>query len=115
MIAHRAAPLGVIFLISGKLLRGGEPSASGYYTEATRLGIFVLTVFSGLAVQAFLLLPLIYFACTGRSPYRLLGQIGPALVTAFGTSSRWVLGPEGVLYYNDLRPGEAYLEYTEAV
>ncbi|XP_058809655.1 excitatory amino acid transporter 3-like isoform X2 [Phymastichus coffea] len=80
----KAAPIAVIFLISSKILRGGEQSSG---LEVARLGIFVLTVFAGLAIQALLVLPLIYLACTRHSPYKIITSVGPALITAFGTSS----------------------------
>ncbi|XP_032457530.1 excitatory amino acid transporter 3 [Nasonia vitripennis] len=80
----KAAPIAVTFLISSKILRSQESGG----LEAARLGIFVLTVFAGLLIQAFFVLPIIYFVCSGRrSPYKVLVKIGPALVTAFGTSS----------------------------
>lgn len=82
----RAAPIAVTFLISSKILRSQESGG----LEAVRLGVFVLTVFAGLMIQALFVLPLIYFVFTGRrSPYKVLMNIGPALVTAFGTSSRY--------------------------
>ncbi|XP_011495777.1 PREDICTED: excitatory amino acid transporter 1-like [Ceratosolen solmsi marchali] len=79
----KSAPISVVFLISGKVLRSEESGA----TEMAHLVAFVGTVLAGLAIQALLVLPLVFFISTGHSPYRILGAIGPALVNAFGTSS----------------------------
>uniref|UniRef100_A0ABD2X6X3 Amino acid transporter n=1 Tax=Trichogramma kaykai TaxID=54128 RepID=A0ABD2X6X3_9HYME len=78
----KSAPIAVVFLISSKLLRTEETQ-----TELTRLLVFVATVLLGLAIQALLLLPLIYFIWMARWPYKIIKNLGPALVTAFGTSS----------------------------
>ncbi|XP_076663583.1 excitatory amino acid transporter 3 [Andrena cerasifolii] len=75
-------PISVLFLISAKILEVEDFSA-----VIKRLGIYMLTVFSGLFIQGFVLLPLVYFICTRQSPYKIIFQLGPAFVTAFGTSS----------------------------
>ncbi|XP_014211276.1 excitatory amino acid transporter 3-like [Copidosoma floridanum] len=91
--AIRAAPIAVVFLIASKILRSSrdhhhhEQQYEEAALEAQRLGVFVSTVFAGLAIQALVALPLAYLAIAYRSPYRLLAKIGPALATAFGTSS----------------------------
>ncbi|KAJ8687597.1 hypothetical protein QAD02_023391 [Eretmocerus hayati] len=86
----KAAPLGVMFLISGKIARATGYGSSGNDAELLqikRLGLFVLTVFAGLALQALLVLPMLYFTATRRSPYSLMSKCYPALLTAFATSS----------------------------
>lgn len=77
-----AVPLSVFCLISGKILEVND-----FGTIMQQLGIYVLTVFSGLIVQGFILLPFVYFITTRCSPYKIIAKIGPALVTACGTSS----------------------------
>ncbi|XP_015518532.2 excitatory amino acid transporter 3 [Neodiprion lecontei] len=76
------APIAVVFLIPGKIL-----SIEDFKVMIARLGIYVMTVFIGLIFHGFVTLPLIYFACTRKSPYKIILKIGPAIVTACGTSS----------------------------
>lgn len=52
-----------------------------------QLGAYILTVFIGLILQGFLILPILYFLLTRRSPYKIIMKLGPAFATAFGTSS----------------------------
>lgn len=86
-IHYRTVPLAMIFLISTKILRNNRENEMNL--ELLRLGIYVLTVLGGLTIHACFNLPLLYFLVCKSSPYRLLKKIGPALVTAFGTSSRY--------------------------
>lgn len=80
---HRFIPVGVLFLIPGKLL---ETQDIGIMLS--RLGIYVLTVLLGLFIQGFIILPLVYYICTKKSPLKIFLNIGPAIVMAIGTSSR---------------------------
>ncbi|XP_076231330.1 excitatory amino acid transporter 3 [Calliopsis andreniformis] len=75
-------PVSVLFLISAKIMEVEDFSGI-----MKRLGIYVLTVFSGLIIQGFILLPLVYYICTRKSPYKVMLKLGPAFATAFGTSS----------------------------
>lgn len=75
-------PISALFLISGKILE-----VEDFDSVIKRLGIYILTVFSGLLIQGLIVLPLIYFICTRQSPYKIITKLGPAFVTAFGTSS----------------------------
>ncbi|KAF7994723.1 hypothetical protein HCN44_004195 [Aphidius gifuensis] len=75
-------PIGVLFLIPGKLL---ETQDIGIMLS--RLGIYVLTVLLGLFIQGFIILPFVYFICTNKSPIEIFKNIGPAIITAIGTSS----------------------------
>lgn len=77
-----AVPLSVLCLITGKILEVDD-----FGTLIQQLGIYVLVVFSGLIIQGFILLPLVYFLATRCNPYKVISEIGPALVTACGTSS----------------------------
>ncbi|XP_046742669.1 excitatory amino acid transporter 3-like [Diprion similis] len=76
------APIAVVFLIPGKIL-----GIEDFEVMIARLGIYVMTVFIGLIFHGFVTLPLIYFACTRKSPFKIISKIGPAVVTACGTSS----------------------------
>ncbi|XP_033363824.1 excitatory amino acid transporter 3-like isoform X1 [Bombus vosnesenskii] len=75
-------PISALFLISAKILE-----VEDFNSLIKRLGIYILTVFSGLLIQGLILLPLVYFMCTRQSPYNIIVKLGPAFATAFGTSS----------------------------
>ncbi|CAK9815724.1 Excitatory amino acid transporter 3 [Anthophora quadrimaculata] len=75
-------PISALFLISGKILEVDD-----FNSLIKQLGIYILTVFSGLLIQGLILLPLVYFICTRKSAYNIIFKLGPAFVTAFGTSS----------------------------
>ncbi|XP_015438686.1 PREDICTED: excitatory amino acid transporter 3-like [Dufourea novaeangliae] len=75
-------PISVLFLISAKILE-----VEDFGSIIKRLGVYMFTVFSGLFIQGFVVLPLLYFICTRQSPYKVIFKLGPAFATAFGTSS----------------------------
>lgn len=76
----------MLFLIPGKMLE-----ADDLLVMLSRLGAYVVTVFAGLIIHGIIVLPLVYFAFTRKSPFKILMKIGPAIVTACGTSSRYRL------------------------
>ena len=76
-------PLGIASLIAGKLVE-----VESYSILVQDLGLYMVTVLSGLFIHALIVLPLIYFIITRRNPFALMGQVSQALLTAFGTSSR---------------------------
>ncbi|NNJ25518.1 dicarboxylate/amino acid:cation symporter [Alienimonas chondri] len=79
------APLGVFCLVAGQF---GEAAATGDFGEEMRkVGWYSATVLTGLAVHAFLTLPLILWVMTRRNPYRFLFQMGRPILTAFATAS----------------------------
>lgn len=53
-----------------------------------KLGLYLLTVSSGIIFHGFVILPLIYFLFTRKNPYKFIGNMGQAIATAFGTASR---------------------------
>eukprot|EP00698_Gefionella_okellyi_P022506 TRINITY_DN7474_c0_g1_i1.p1 TRINITY_DN7474_c0_g1~~TRINITY_DN7474_c0_g1_i1.p1 ORF type:complete len:485 (+),score=108.28 TRINITY_DN7474_c0_g1_i1:58-1512(+) len=76
-------PIGVFSLLSGRLAESG----SSFWTVLAALGLYVVTVLSGLLVHAVITLPLLYLIFLRRNPFRYLLGVGQALMTAFGTAS----------------------------
>uniref|UniRef100_F1LR26 Amino acid transporter n=1 Tax=Rattus norvegicus TaxID=10116 RepID=F1LR26_RAT len=76
------APVGILFLIAGKILEMEDMAVLG-----GQLGMYTLTVIVGLFLHAGGVLPLIYFLVTHRNPFPFIGGILQALITAMGTSS----------------------------
>ena len=54
------------------------------------LGFYILTVLSGLFIHGIVILPLIYLVIVRRNPLKFLYGILQALITAFGTASRYI-------------------------
>jgi Na+/H+-dicarboxylate symporter len=53
------------------------------------LGLYMITVIAGLLIHGFITLPVIYFVIVRKNPLRFFFGMGGALLTAFGTSSRF--------------------------
>jgi len=76
------SPIGIWSLIAAKF--SSMADIGGVFAS---LGLYMATVVTGLAIHAFLVLPLIFFLCTRSSPLLYVKGIVQALLTAFGTSS----------------------------
>lgn len=76
------APVGILFLIAGKIMEMDDITAMG-----GQLGMYTITVICGLLVHAILVLPTLYFVVTRKNPFVFIGGLLQALVTALGTSS----------------------------
>ncbi|XP_064031071.1 excitatory amino acid transporter 4 [Pogoniulus pusillus] len=76
------APLGIMFLIAGKILEMDDLAVMG-----GQLGMYTLTVIVGLLIHALCVLPLLYFIVTHRNPWAFIAGLLQALITALGTSS----------------------------
>merc|ERR1719500_666538 len=57
------------------------------YAELIKLGWYLITVTLGITIQGFIVLPIIYGLVTKSLPFKFIGKMGPAIVTAFGTAS----------------------------
>jgi solute carrier family 1 (high affinity glutamate transporter) protein 1 len=81
------APVGIGALIAARLGQaGGFP---GFQDELIKLGVYTLTVLSGLAIHGAIVLPVMFVLLCG-SEFRLLSFLKgmlPALATAFSTAS----------------------------
>lgn len=82
-IVCRYSPLGITFLIAGRIVGMSDPVNS-----FIQLGWYMMTVLIGLAIHEFITLTLIYFIFTRRNPFKLMLQMSQALLTALGTASR---------------------------
>ncbi|XP_051666639.1 excitatory amino acid transporter 4-like isoform X2 [Manacus candei] len=85
------APVGIMFLIAGKILEMDDLAVMG-----GQLGMYTLTVIVGLLIHAICILPLLYFIVTHRNPWVFIAGLLQALITALGTSSRCLEQNNGV-------------------
>lgn len=77
------SPLGVLFLVSSKILE-----MESFEVIIGQLGMYFLTVLFGLSIHGFIVLPIMYFLITKKSPLTYIVNMAQALATAFGTASR---------------------------
>jgi len=76
----RFAPIGIFGLVANTVATTG-------FSAFADLGLYAATVIAGLALHAFVTLPLILFTVGRLSPRHHARAMAPALLTAFSTSS----------------------------
>uniref|UniRef100_A0A8C5LS90 Amino acid transporter n=1 Tax=Leptobrachium leishanense TaxID=445787 RepID=A0A8C5LS90_9ANUR len=74
-------PIGILFLIAGKLIEVND------WEIFRKLGMYMVTVISGLAIHSIIILPLIYFVVVRKNPFRFAMGMAQALLTALMISS----------------------------
>ncbi|KAM9331304.1 excitatory amino acid transporter 3 [Gastrophryne carolinensis] len=74
-------PLGILFLIAGKIIEVND------WEIFRKLGLYMATVLSGLAIHSVIVLPLIYLVVVRKNPFRYAMGMAQALLTALMISS----------------------------
>ncbi|XP_050789732.1 excitatory amino acid transporter 5-like [Gopherus flavomarginatus] len=75
-------PFGIVFLIAGKILEMEDPAVIG-----KKLGLYAITVVTGLVIHGLILLPLLFTLITRKNPFAFIRGILQALLIALATSS----------------------------
>jgi len=73
-------------LIAGKIME--LPNLA---VTAQQLGMYMVTVITGLVIHTFCTLCVLYFVVTRKNPAVFFKGMLQAWITALGTASRWVL------------------------
>ncbi|XP_006629967.1 excitatory amino acid transporter 3-like [Lepisosteus oculatus] len=74
-------PIGIMFLIAAKIIEVDD------WDIFRKLGLYMVTVLSGLAIHAIVCLPLLYFIIVRKNPFTFALGMAQALVTALMISS----------------------------
>ena len=78
----RYAPIGIIFLIIGQII-----AIDDLMSTVAGLGLYMLTIISGLAIHLFVTLMLMYFIICRKNPLVYMRGLFPAFFMALGTAS----------------------------
>lgn len=80
------SPVGIMFLVASEVLK-----MENMGSVLGSLGFYFATVCFGLAIQGFVVLPLLYFLLVRKNPFTFIRNISSAVITGFGTASRFVI------------------------
>lgn len=75
-------PIGIIFLVMPRIIKVEDVAEM-----LGSVGLYTITVLGGILIHGFIVLPLIYFILTKKTPFQHIAKMMPALMTALGTSS----------------------------
>ena len=81
---NRVSPVGIFFLVSAKIME-----MESFEAIVGQLGMYFTTVLLGLFIHGFIVIPIYYSVCTRKLPFRFIINMSQALLTAFGTGSRY--------------------------
>ena len=81
----RFSPVGIASIIMGELLK-----VEDFVGLVQQIGLYMVTVLLGLFIHGCITLPLLFLVLTRSNPIKLVRHTAQALLTAFGTSSRFV-------------------------
>jgi len=82
LVLMRLAPIGIFCLIASLLAETDD-----IWITLQKTASYSLAVLIGLGIHALVTLPIIYWGFTRRNPYRYVGHMSEALLTAFSTAS----------------------------
>lgn len=82
------APVGIFGLVAGRFGKAvGAAGMDGFIAELSAVGMYMVTVITGLGLHAVVVLPMMLYLFTRRSPLAYARGMASALVTAFSTAS----------------------------
>ncbi len=85
LLLMQLAPLGIFCLVAARF---GKAQTDGKFVEViSQTGWYSLTVLTGLAIHAVIVLPLICWLFARKNPFRYIYDMSQALLTAFSTAS----------------------------
>jgi Na+/H+-dicarboxylate symporter len=85
LLLMKLAPLGIFCLVAARF---GKAQLEGEFLALLKVqSYYMATVLIGLAIHATATLPLLFWIFTRRNPYRFVGQMSQAILTAFSTAS----------------------------
>ena len=80
----RFSPIGICSLIAAKVA-----AMKDIMESLNMVGLYMATVIAGLLIHALIILPLLYLIAVRKNPIRYMIGLRDAIITAFGTSSRY--------------------------
>lgn len=82
----RFSPIGICSLIAAKVA-----AMDDILKSLNMVGLYMATVIAGLLIHAIIIIPLLYLIAVRKNPLGYFLGLRDAIITAFGTSSRYML------------------------